>query len=428
MREALGISNPHASEDKVHELLARHLDEITPNARMSKTGYFNHSWAPDLVIGSTEQKGEERAVYLRFDVKHPAFADDLKYLAPKEPFFLDLAAANPGEGIVDETAVEFDLSATLTKYREVLVSEVPAVELMERGVKEDRGAREATGRVVQGGQGLVDPPAAERIIGSWKEASSAVQEKSPGELRSAIDQIEEFLNEDSAIDFESSLRQRWMAAGGAAETFPGKEQWSVQGRKPREIARLVVALVDEGDEVPQERWEEIASATSLSDLGHELAKLAQHRHGGGVNDLVRAGLRYWTAAFVYAPPLESDTMDRFDWSFGKYSIALNLIRCQAYFTDIGNKWSRVPRPKALPYVKEALDVLGDANVLGVGLLTTEEDMSVTLRPSATKSLRERVEQYIGEQPDAAWKARGLQKSICRCPEPARLPKSTTTGP
>jgi hypothetical protein len=415
IRQALEIPSPKASQHRVHDLIARELDSLSRDTSVKTTGYFNHSWAPDLVLSPSEGEAE-RQVFLRFDVKHPSFADDLRYLAEKRPFFLDLLAANPSEGRVEDDEPDLILRDVLAEYAadDILVSEVPAVEAFGSGVKVDRGAKEATRSVVVGGKGFVDESAAEQIVGSWKEASSAVQAKAVNSLRNALDQIEVYLTEESALDFENTLRSKWMAAGGAAEVFPGQETWNPQARAPREIARLVVAWVDDGG-VSSQRWEEIASAVSASDLGHELRRLGQHRVGGSVNNLVRSALKYWTATYAYAPPLESDTFERFDWSFGGYSFAINLVRCQAYFTDIGAKWSRVKRPEALPYVKEAMDVLGDANVLGVGLLTSEEDMSVTLRPSATMSLRDRVEQYIGEQPDAAWRSARITKVDVQVP-------------
>jgi hypothetical protein len=49
------------------------------------TGYFNHSWAPDLVISSRDRA--ERGVFLRFNVRDATFADDLRYLSEGDQFF-----------------------------------------------------------------------------------------------------------------------------------------------------------------------------------------------------------------------------------------------------------------------------------------------------------------------------------------------------
>jgi hypothetical protein len=402
VREALAIRRRDDSAHQIQELVAKELGHLAPGARINRTGYFNHSWAPDLVV--TPRHGEgRRSVFLRFDVRDASFYGDLDALAAAQPLFFDLVAANP-EATKDEDD-RIDLDEALARYEEgVLVTEIPAVETLDRSIDEDKGVREATQHVVIGGRGIVDPPAAERIVGSWRHATAAVAQASSGELRSALDEIESFLTEPTALDFESALRSQWVAAGQTAESFPGREQWNLEQREPWEIARLVLALIDDKQKVDQKRWVDIARSISMSTLGHELAKLGQTREGGAVNDLVRAALPYWTATYVYAPPAPAETMlKKFDWTVGTYSFGVNLSSCNAYFTDIGIKWNRVPRPNAMPNVHDYLERLGDATILGTGIQTSEEDMAVTLRPTATHSLKERVEQYVTSEEDAAWR-------------------------
>ena len=69
---------------------------------------------------------------------------------------------------------------------------------------------------------------------------------------------------------------------------------------------------------------------------------------------------------------------------------------------------------------DALDILDDKTVLGVGLITTEENMSVSLRSTATQTLRARVQQYTGEQQDAAWRSARITNLEMQVPgSPAR---------
>lgn len=405
IREALAVERREDSATQVQELVAKELEKLTAGTTVRRTGYFNHSWAPDLVV---ERRGgqPERRVFLRFDVHDTSFLGDLEGLARVDPFFFDLVAGNP-EAVPAPETERIDLDEAIRQYEaeDILVSELPAVERLNASVGEDTTVREATRQVVVGGRGVVDSEAADRIAGSWRRATTAIATSEREELRGALNEIEVFLSEVTALDFESTVRSKWVAAGGAAETFPGREDWNLQQREPWEIARLVLALVDDYESVEAAQWEEIARSISLSELGHELFRLGQYREGGGVNALMRAALPYWTAKYAYAPPGEAETLlERFNWSIGTYSVGINLSKCQAFFTDIGVKWNRVPRPGAMPSVRGFLDRVGDARIVSARVQTSEEEMAVSLRPTATKSLKDLLEAHVGAQgDDAAWR-------------------------
>ncbi len=418
LRGALEERDPHLSQDRVHDVVARQLDELTPSSRVLKTDYYNHSWAPDLVVVTGDQP--ERRVFLRFDVRQPAFADDLKYLAADAPIFLDLAAANPsGTTVVsDETgAGRFDLAEALREPsdRDVLVTEAPAIEQFETLATETKDVRVATQQVVVGGRGLIDEEAARVISTRWLSASAAATEANADSLRPALDDLEAYLSRVASLDLETTLRARWIGAGQPAETFPGREDWTLTDRAPWEVARLVLSLVDSGDTVEKTRWREIAAAASLSDLGHELYRIGEYRESGAVNDLVTAGLPLWTAQYAYVPQLESDSLERFDWSFGDYSFALNLVSRRAYFTDIGKKWSRVPRANVLPDARNRITSLASEDVRGAGIVTTEENITETLRPTSSMSLAQRMEQILEQTADVAFRAARLTSLDVRVP-------------
>jgi hypothetical protein len=372
LRDALSDPDPHKSQARVHDLVAARIDALTPLSRVTKTDYFNHAWAPDLIL--TRGDEPERAVFLRFGVKDASFADDLDHLGRSAPIFLDLEAANPSPPPEEITHGEFDLQEALKSVGggEAMVTDVPAIDRLDDLIRDDREARTATQQVVVGGRGLVDESAAHAIGVGWTVASGAASDADATQLRVALDQVEAYLSRIASLDLETTLRARWIAAGQPAEDFPGREDWNLHDRAPWEIARLVLALLDRKDAANPERWRDIADAISASDLGHELYRIREYREGAAVNELVRAGLGRWTAQYAYVPPLESDSLEAFDWSIGDYSIGLNLISRRAYFTDIGAKWSRVPRANVLPLARERLRTLETPDVRGAGIVTAEE--------------------------------------------------------
>ena len=421
VRDALLEPSPETSRDRVHEIVAKRLQDLARSTSVRTTGYFNHAWAPDLVVQSSDQP--DRGVFLRFDVHEPTFADDLEFLAEGSSMFLDLQAANvetqngSSARAVREGDDRFDLEAALAEHGEapLLVTEIPAIERFDADVRRSRTRREAAEQVVVGGRGLVNDQVAAAISTNWDEAVEAVEQGEAEELREALDAVEAYLSRIAALDLETGLRARWIAAGQEAERFPGKEDWELGDRAPWEIARLVVSLLASEEAPTPERWSEITRVISASSLGHELYQLGKHHEGDRVTAMVRAGLPSWTAQHAYVPPLDSDSMERFYWSVGGYSLAVNLVSRIAYFTDIGNKWNRVPRNYNLPNAESRLDLLSSASVTGVGVVTSEEEMTHSLRPTASEPVADRLRQLLSSDGDPAWRAARIKSLELQVP-------------
>lgn len=405
LRDALHVPHPHESQAKVHEIVARQLHEMSPRARIGSTGYFNHSWAPDLIVSG--RHGDDRPVFLRFGVRDESFADDLSYLGSEGPMFLDLDAvlADRSEGSAQPSS---DVAGMLAESdAAVLVTEIEALDKFETCIKADHDFRDATSQVVFGGKGLVEKSDAETISEGWKQAIGAVETASTESLRSALNQVSAFLTRIARLEFEGTFRSRWVAAGQAIEEFPGHEEWQLDDRAPWEIAELVASLIESGATVRSDQWSAMAKAISASDLGHEMYQRGEQLYGGQVNLLARAGLKHWTAKYAYVPPFTNESFEAFDWSLGHYSIAVNLRSRVAYFTDLPSKWNRVKRTELLPEARSRLRTFEPGAVNGVGLVTPEENVSHELRPTASMPLGERLEQFLGEENDAAWRAARL---------------------
>ena len=411
IHDALGIQAPEESQQRIQEAVARRLDELSPGAAIKRTGYFNHSWVPDLVVKWREK--EDRPVYLRLDVRDPSFDEDLGYLAEERPFFLDLVDRAPENANGDHS---FDLTKALAKggRDHVLVSEVTAVDRMENGVEKEADAKKATRQVVVGGRGLLDDSAADSIMRSWSQASEAADNADGAPLRSALDSVEQFLDRVASLDLETDLRSKWVAAGHDANAFPGREDWQLDDRGPREIAELVASLVEAGEDVARDQWSAIAQAISLTSLGSELASIGRIGAGSRVNALVRAALPYWTAQYAYFPAFDSDSMTgAFDWSYGRYAFAINLVRRQAFFTDNGRKWANVKKPDSLPDARGRIDALDRGSVLGAGIVTPDEQISHELRATATATLAEKLGPFIKNEP--SWQSARLKSLDLKVP-------------
>jgi hypothetical protein len=405
LRDALLIDDVTTSEETVRQVVINQIRELDPEATPRSTGYFNHSWVPDLTIrwGDTA----DRNLFLRFDVVRPGFLADLKYTGDTgAPVFLDIAqpdiavdAAN-----VAPTSARPASEETL-KDANAMVTEHRALGQLGRRVSSDPDVRQATKQIVRGGRGFVDTKAAENVADYYQLAADIVQpqrvvEADPKELREVLDLLEESLSRVASLDLETELRSRWVRAGREPEDFPSLEDWELADRSPDEIANLVMALLTSDDEVPDKRWREIAGAISMDALGYA-ARGRARVVGGKMNDLLRVAHSLWAAKWVWVGPLDpgSRGSGTLDWSIGGTSIELYLDTSRAVFVDNGTRLNTLDHPDELPFLEPRLATLDDPRAKGITVVTPEESVALHLRASATETLGERLRQLMAEQAD-----------------------------
>lgn len=405
LRDALQIDDVDTSEETVRQVVINQIRELDPQAIPRATGYFNHSWIPDLIIRWRNEA--DRSVFLRFDVLHPGFAEDLRYADDsKAPVFLDIAQPElerqrdehrAQQALVDP---QQDLAAI-----GAMVTEHQALGRLGISVNENRDVQQATKQIIRGGQGYVGVETAANVADYYQRAAAVlapdrVQATDPDDLRLLLNVVEEPLSRIARLDLEAELRSRWVQGGREPESFPSLEDWQLSDRSPDEIATLVMALLASDDEVPLERWRDIAQTISLDALG-AAARGRRRVFGGKVNDLLRAAQPYWTAKWAWVAPLERGvpTADSLDWSLGGMSFELVLDDQRAVFVDNGTRLNTLPRPEELPFLEPRLPTLNDPLVKGITLVTPEESVALHLRASATESLGERLWQLMAEQAD-----------------------------
>ena len=185
LRDALLVADSATSEEQVRQVVINQVRELDPEARLRATGYFNHSWVPDLSMRWMD--GAQRHLFLRFNVTDPSFVDDLRYADTEaDPIFLDIAQPELG---LESQSSEPEREATVvdTGDADAMVAIHTAWQIFGAGVDKDPGLRSATRQIVRGGRGLVDQPTAEKVIDSYDRAAAIlgpdrVHEAQPDEL------------------------------------------------------------------------------------------------------------------------------------------------------------------------------------------------------------------------------------------------------
>jgi hypothetical protein len=408
IRDALAEKNQRQSISRVHELVANSVKEFDPRAEVATTGYFNHSWAPDLVISWPHDRpasSPERPLFLRFDVRHPAFARELELFAESRPIFLDLQTAT-GDGVTEGAKGDKRGDQTLTETAEgrALVAESSAVSRVDQELERNRDVRTATRELVRGGRGFFDEAGAEVFVTNYDAAITEISgQRRAAELRDVLGMIETFLDKSASLRLEQSLRTKWISTGAPPSDFPGLEPWDIAGRTPAELADLVDALLDQPEPVAPSLWTQIATHVTADALGIALRSRTPRR-GGRLNEFVRQALTSWNSQWAYAPALPSDTLTgEFDWIIGQYGLGLQLINRELFFSDDGRRFAQVPEEDPLPDAAARVWLLRDENVIGLALITPDENVAITLRESASHSIGELIEDLFLQE-SVPWRA------------------------
>ena len=123
---ALDTNDARDAGDRVHKVVADELRSLDPTASTEVTGYFNHSYVPDLVVSwGTGRQAVQRPVFLRHSLRSSRASGDLANFDRNDltALFLSLAPEEPEE--------ETDLIRSRANERRasrVLVTTVPALD------------------------------------------------------------------------------------------------------------------------------------------------------------------------------------------------------------------------------------------------------------------------------------------------------------
>lgn len=123
---ALDTTDAQEAGHRVHEFVAHEMRSLDPTARTEITGYFNHSFVPDLVMRwGNGRDAAERAVFLRHSLRSSRASGDLANFDRNDltSVYLSLAADEP-----EEDTQQVRAHANERRESRVLVTTVPALD------------------------------------------------------------------------------------------------------------------------------------------------------------------------------------------------------------------------------------------------------------------------------------------------------------
>lgn len=346
--EALQTADTALSIGKVKAAVATSIRGVDGRVSIETTDYFNHSFAPDLVLKWPHLPASpERFVFLRFNSEVAWIEDELKHLSHRSPVIYGLSPTS-----VNLPGVSFDADKPATANQQV------AAELQSAAVESDTlvtdpagidrlGAEPTAGlgglvgrAVLRAGRGLIDVGGAETVTHTITSGFNAARATDTVGTAAAIVEADTSLAKGEASRLVSLLRAVWEGSGGDAEAFP-------QGKAPGgDPGNDGLAFLVQGDEIADDDfWRSLGANLSLKRLGN----LGISGTWPNLQRLIGVNLdRLWARACrvrAEQPTLDSEEGPSYQWRLDSSLVALTGGGFAAYLGSIVDDLAQVKADK-----------------------------------------------------------------------------------
>ena len=292
-----------------------------PSVSVTFTEYFNHSFAPDMVLRwPTENR--ERLVFVRPNSSERWLLNGLRFVSRHRPLVFtleDLASEDlsPKQGS-SRTALREEARATDTWITDPsAMAAISSVRARESSLGLLSQALVRGGRGVAGGDEIAD------LTEKTHAGFVASAQLSEPPTRVAVQAIESNLDAEQSGRLTRVLRAVWEGHGGSASRFPKAE--SVGHLTDDDLSYLLGAM----DDAPLDFWRRIGRTITTAQLGH----VRVEDPSTSLQAIVLANLEHLQAkgVRVISEPFrlgESDQVPR--WLISKGCLALRGLNWTAY--------------------------------------------------------------------------------------------------
>lgn len=232
-----------------------------PSVSIRTTDYFNHSFAPDMVL-SWPGEQRERLLYVRPSAVPDWLLDDLQTVARHQPMMFTLqnlrdrqqSVRSTTESVVQELDEAANRSDTwITDPSGIaaistLRSQNPVISLLSQAL-------------VRGGKGVTDSREAEDLTTQTRSGFEAAVTQQTEPTRNAVTAIQTHLNSVQSGHLTRLLRAVWEGNGGSLSDFPSAVD--VGTLTDDDLTYLLAATV----EGTREFWRRIGRTVTTEQLG-----------------------------------------------------------------------------------------------------------------------------------------------------------------
>lgn len=344
------MNSNHADDviEGVKSAVISEFERLDPSVVIRSTDYFNHSFAPDLVLKWGTK--EYREVYLRYNLRSTSAGRDVELLSTGAPvlFSLDSGSDDDDDDVTTELSEEVRRSpgtlVTNAPALESIVDEVPSASRIQESANEQRPPENHPlftlfkKNIVRGGRGLVVENTASRFR---PPPSGATDETEINYAANFADMADEVLREDAALQVRRASDLIRVALTGdigllelqAPESMDITELDVPSGRLTQdEIRALIPYLLRKSRASIDSRfWSHIGSMITL----RQLEEMAGILDGADISDFVRANMANWrarrSALVINSDSIEADAPVTPAWTFRSKMVCATAGSWTAFF-------------------------------------------------------------------------------------------------
>lgn len=388
---ALDTTDAQEAGYRVHQVVAREMRTLDPTATTEITGYFNHSYVPDLVIQwGKGRQAFERPMFLRHSLRSSRASGDLANFERNDlpAFYLSLAPAEPEE----ETQ---QVRARADEHREsrVLVTTVPALDdLTPTAERTDPVLGLVRASIVRNAKGAVTEADVENLV------LPRDRKMEQGELAAFSETVSTVFTEDAVL----RINRVFGIVEQALAEHPSVETLMLSGQlSETEIRELVPYLLSlEGVTRDRDFWVAVARLIDLTEIEQMWTQFADV----DLTPLASAASGLWRARRVQMS-LRSDAIgvDDFDrtprWTAAGNLLAAEVGDWRLTFVNKPQKLKTANRQLAPARWNDLLPSLQAYTVTGVDLsgLTTKSQYGAQ---ESTQDMKQRIAAFIETADDS----------------------------
>ncbi|WP_143659673.1 hypothetical protein [Streptomyces pharetrae] len=214
LHAAFDAPDPRDAVNRIKTVVARELSQTDSRATVKKTDFFNHTFAPDLVLSWPNER--ERFVFLKSDTRPAVLRDDVEAIRKHDPIVFALDPVNENPLGVDELG-------GATRDDDTLLADSRGMEVLIQSCHSDPVVGLASSAVLQGGRGLLTGREAESMASSVAAGFNGAQRLDAGVTRAAVDQIAGHFDKRRTARLLRFLGAVWVGSGGTPASFPGEQ-------------------------------------------------------------------------------------------------------------------------------------------------------------------------------------------------------------
>lgn len=215
---ALQIPSPQDSINAVKVAVIKELESLDSTVSIHDTSYFNHTFAPDLVLNWSDN--EERPVFLRFTDNLAELRDDLLKVDVAHPLFFGLT--RPPGGNEDSYSSLEDTA----QDRHALVTDAEGIDTLIQSRHSNAGVNLLSQALTRGGKGLLTQPQVEVVTQAITDGFTGALETKSVPTRTAVTTIGQYLDAPQAARMTRVLQAVWEGSNGRLDQFPGPADFS----------------------------------------------------------------------------------------------------------------------------------------------------------------------------------------------------------